>query len=141
MGCKKKFLNVKHYVSIYLSSSILKSLSCYLIWICSRILVMLQWSLKFVVNNRPEKKYLQISYNVKLNFSEEQLNDFNFNMLSEIGFSSKEIDKILLNSNHSKVIKSREEVIGEIIGLLQSPAKRILSALLNHAETKGEAAE
>ena len=38
-------------------------------------------------------------------------------------------------------IKSREEVIGEIIGLLQSPAKRILSALLNHAETKGEAAE
>ena len=38
-------------------------------------------------------------------------------------------------------IKSREEVIGEIIGLLQSPAKRILSALLNNAETKGEAAE
>jgi large subunit ribosomal protein L10 len=36
-------------------------------------------------------------------------------------------------------IKSREEVIGEIIGLLQSPAKRIISALLNHAETKGEA--
>jgi ribonucleoside-diphosphate reductase alpha chain len=28
-----------------------------------------------------------------LNFSEEQLNDFNFNMLSEIGFSSKEIDE------------------------------------------------
>jgi large subunit ribosomal protein L10 len=38
-------------------------------------------------------------------------------------------------------IKSREEVIGEIIGLLQSPAKRILSALLNNAENKGEAAE
>ena len=38
-------------------------------------------------------------------------------------------------------IKSREEVIGEIIGLLQSPAKRILSALLNNAESKGEAAE
>ena len=38
-------------------------------------------------------------------------------------------------------IKSREEVIGEIIGLLQSPAKRILSALLNNAEAKGEAAE
>ena len=36
-------------------------------------------------------------------------------------------------------IKSREEVIGEIIGLLQSPAKRIISALLKHAETKGEA--
>jgi len=38
-------------------------------------------------------------------------------------------------------IKSKEEVIGEIIGLLQSPAKRILSALLNNAETKGEVAE
>jgi len=37
-------------------------------------------------------------------------------------------------------IKSREEVIGEIIGLLQSPAKRIISALLNNAESKGEAA-
>jgi large subunit ribosomal protein L10 len=38
-------------------------------------------------------------------------------------------------------IKSKEEVIGEIIGLLQSPAKRIISALLNNAESKGEAAE
>ena len=38
-------------------------------------------------------------------------------------------------------LKSKEEVIGEIIGLLQSPAKRVLSALLNHAESKGEAAE
>lgn len=38
-------------------------------------------------------------------------------------------------------IKSREEVIGDIIGLLQSPAKRIISALLNNAESKGEAAE
>lgn len=37
-------------------------------------------------------------------------------------------------------IKSKEEVIGEIIGLLQSPAKRILSALLNNAESKGEEA-
>lgn len=37
-------------------------------------------------------------------------------------------------------IKSKEEVIGEIIGLLQSPAKRILSALLNNAENKGEEA-
>lgn len=35
-------------------------------------------------------------------------------------------------------LKSKEEVIGEIIGLLQSPAKRILSALLNNAEQKGE---
>ena len=33
-------------------------------------------------------------------------------------------------------IKSKEEVIGEIIGLLQSPAKRVLSALLNNAEQK-----
>ena len=38
-------------------------------------------------------------------------------------------------------LKSKEEVIGEIIGLLQSPAKRIISALLNHAESKGEIAE
>lgn len=38
-------------------------------------------------------------------------------------------------------LKSKEEVIGEIIGLLQSPAKRILSALLNNAESKGETAE
>jgi len=38
-------------------------------------------------------------------------------------------------------LKSKEEVIGEIIGLLQSPAKRILSALLNNAESKAEAAE
>ncbi|WP_396188849.1 50S ribosomal protein L10 [Flavobacterium sp.] len=37
-------------------------------------------------------------------------------------------------------IKSKEEVIGDIIGLLQSPAKRIISALLNNAESKGEAA-
>jgi large subunit ribosomal protein L10 len=35
-------------------------------------------------------------------------------------------------------IKSKEELIGEIIGLLQSPAKRIISALLNHAESKAE---
>ncbi len=38
-------------------------------------------------------------------------------------------------------LKSKEEVIGEIIGLLQSPAKRILSALLNNADKKGESAE
>ena len=37
-------------------------------------------------------------------------------------------------------LKSKEEVIGEIIGLLQSPAKRIISALLNNAESKGEEA-
>ena len=28
-----------------------------------------------------------------LNFTEEQLNDFNFNMLSELGYSNKEIDE------------------------------------------------
>jgi large subunit ribosomal protein L10 len=38
-------------------------------------------------------------------------------------------------------LKSKEEVIGEIIGLLQSPAQRIISALLNNAEQKGENAE
>jgi large subunit ribosomal protein L10 len=38
-------------------------------------------------------------------------------------------------------IKTKEELIGEIIGLLQSPAKRIISALLNNAESKGESAE
>ena len=38
-------------------------------------------------------------------------------------------------------LKSKEEVIGEIIGLLQSPARRIISALLNNAEKKGESAE
>ena len=38
-------------------------------------------------------------------------------------------------------LKSKEEVIGEIIGLLQSPAQRIISALLNNAEQKSEAAE
>ena len=37
-------------------------------------------------------------------------------------------------------LKSKEEVIGEIIGLLQSPAKRVIAALLNNAEQKGEAA-
>lgn len=36
-------------------------------------------------------------------------------------------------------IKSREEMIGEIIGLLQSPAKRVISALLN--AKGGEATE
>ena len=35
-------------------------------------------------------------------------------------------------------LKSKEEVIGEIIGLLQSPAQRVISALLNHAEGKSE---
>ncbi|OYU83554.1 MAG: 50S ribosomal protein L10 [Flavobacterium sp. BFFFF2] len=34
-------------------------------------------------------------------------------------------------------LKSKEELVGEIIGLLQSPARRIISALLKHAEEKG----
>jgi large subunit ribosomal protein L10 len=38
-------------------------------------------------------------------------------------------------------LKSKEEVIGEIIGLLQSPAKRVIAALLNNAEQKSETAE
>ena len=38
-------------------------------------------------------------------------------------------------------LKSKEEVVGEIIGLLQSPAQRIISALLNNAEKKSETAE
>jgi large subunit ribosomal protein L10 len=33
-------------------------------------------------------------------------------------------------------IKSKEELIGEIIGLLQSPAQRVISALQN--QFKGE---
>jgi len=31
-------------------------------------------------------------------------------------------------------IKSKNELIGEVIGLLQSPAKRVLAALLHHHE-------
>jgi large subunit ribosomal protein L10 len=37
-------------------------------------------------------------------------------------------------------IKTKNELIGEVIGLLQSPARRVLSALLQHAEKKGEGA-
>jgi large subunit ribosomal protein L10 len=36
-------------------------------------------------------------------------------------------------------IKTKNELIGEVIGLLQSPAKRVLAALLNYHEN-GEAA-
>ena len=36
-------------------------------------------------------------------------------------------------------IKTKNELIGEVIGLLQSPAKRVLAALLHHAETKSAA--
>jgi large subunit ribosomal protein L10 len=37
-------------------------------------------------------------------------------------------------------IKTKNELIGEVIGLLQSPAKRVLAALLQNAEKKGEGA-
>ncbi len=36
-------------------------------------------------------------------------------------------------------IKTKNELIGEVLGLLQSPAKRVIAALLHNAETKGEA--
>ena len=35
-------------------------------------------------------------------------------------------------------IKTKNELIGEVIGLLQSPAKRVIAALLHNAEKKGE---
>lgn len=37
-------------------------------------------------------------------------------------------------------IKTKNELIGEVIGLLQSPAKRVIAALLHNAEKKGETA-
>ena len=43
------------------------------------------------------------------------------------------------NLDRLAAIKSRAEVIGEIIGLLQSPAQRVIAALQN--KDKGEAAE
>lgn len=38
-------------------------------------------------------------------------------------------------------IKTKNELIGEVIGLLQSPAKRVLAALLQNAEKKAEGTE
>jgi len=38
-------------------------------------------------------------------------------------------------------IKTKNELIGEVIGLLQSPAKRVLAALLQHAEKKAGSTE
>lgn len=38
-----------------------------------------------------------------------------------------------------KNIKTKNEMIGEIIGLLQSPAKRVIAALLHHHESGGAA--
>lgn len=34
-------------------------------------------------------------------------------------------------------IKTKNELIGEVIGLLQSPAKRVIAALLHHMEQQG----
>jgi large subunit ribosomal protein L10 len=39
-----------------------------------------------------------------------------------------------------KNIKTKNELIGEVIGLLQSPAKRVLAALLHHHENGGATA-
>lgn len=38
-------------------------------------------------------------------------------------------------------IKTKNELIGEVLGLLQSPAKRVLAALLHHHENGGATAE
>ena len=38
-------------------------------------------------------------------------------------------------------IKTKNELIGEVLGLLQSPAKRVIAALLNHAENGSSATE
>jgi large subunit ribosomal protein L10 len=38
-------------------------------------------------------------------------------------------------------IKTKNELIGEVIGLLQSPAKRVLAGLLQHQEKQAAAAE
>jgi large subunit ribosomal protein L10 len=37
-------------------------------------------------------------------------------------------------------IKTKHELIGEVIGLLQSPAKRVLAGLLQHHEKQAETA-
>ena len=37
-------------------------------------------------------------------------------------------------------LKTKNELIGEVIGLLQSPAKRVIAALLHHHEPKAEVA-
>jgi large subunit ribosomal protein L10 len=42
--------------------------------------------------------------------------------------------------NNLKNIKTKNELIGDIIGLLQSPAKRVIAALLHNMEQKGAGA-
>ncbi len=38
-------------------------------------------------------------------------------------------------------IKTKNELIGEVLGLLQSPAKRVIAALLNHSEEGAKATD
>ena len=50
---------------------------------------------------------------------------------------------VFLGDNNLKAlteIKTKNELIGEVIGLLQSPAKRVLAGLLHHHEKQGAAA-
>jgi hypothetical protein len=42
----------------------------------------------------------------------------------------------MINLKALTQIKTKNELIGEVIGLLQSPAKRVLAALLHHHESK-----
>lgn len=51
-------------------------------------------------------------------------------------------EDIFMGDNQLKAlknIKTKNELIGEVIGLLQSPAKRVLAALLHHHENGGAA--
>jgi large subunit ribosomal protein L10 len=54
-------------------------------------------------------------------------------------------DEIFIGDNQLtalKNIKTKNELIGEVLTLLQSPARRVISALLQHAEKQGtDAAE
>jgi large subunit ribosomal protein L10 len=50
---------------------------------------------------------------------------------------------VYAGDNNLKVltqIKTKNELIGDVIGLLQSPAKRVLAALLHHHEKQAETA-
>lgn len=53
-------------------------------------------------------------------------------------------DEVYTGDNQLAVltrIKTRNELIGDVIGLLQSPAKRVIAALLEKAKKEGEGAE
>lgn len=52
-------------------------------------------------------------------------------------------DEIYMGDNHLatlKNIKTKNELIGEVIGLLQSPIRRVVAAIQQNAEKAGEAA-